>query len=70
MPVPDTLISGLVNNSKLSNKEVVEGINDLGEAKGIILKSKLDKASDNVSGQTVVDKTGYLTSLNSFKIND
>jgi pre-mRNA-processing factor 6 len=41
----------------------------LAEARGIVLSSKLDKMSDSVSGQTVVDPRGYLTDLNSLKVN-
>jgi pre-mRNA-processing factor 6 len=40
----------------------------LSEARGTMLSSKLDKMSDSVSGQTVVDPKGYLTDLNSLRI--
>ena len=40
----------------------------LAQARGISLKHKLDKMSDSVTGQTVVDPQGYLTDLNSVKI--
>ena len=40
----------------------------LAQARGISLSLKLDKMSDSVSGQTVVDPKGYLTDLNSIKI--
>jgi hypothetical protein len=30
----------------------------------------LDRVSESVPGQTIVDKTGYLTSLNSFRASD
>ena len=40
----------------------------LAESRGSSLSSKLDKMSDSVSGQTVVDPKGYLTDLNSLKI--
>jgi pre-mRNA-processing factor 6 len=40
----------------------------LAEARGTVLTLKLDKMSDSVSGQTVVDPKGYLTNLNSLKI--
>jgi len=33
------------------------------------LSSKLDKMSDSVTGQTVVDPKGYLTDLNSIKVS-
>eukprot|EP00614_Pseudopedinella_elastica_P016698 CAMPEP_0172649228 /NCGR_PEP_ID=MMETSP1068-20121228/241681_1 /TAXON_ID=35684 /ORGANISM="Pseudopedinella elastica, Strain CCMP716" /LENGTH=985 /DNA_ID=CAMNT_0013463579 /DNA_START=45 /DNA_END=3002 /DNA_ORIENTATION=- len=41
----------------------------LAQARGTVLSLKLDKMSDSVSGQTVVDPKGYLTDLNSIKIN-
>jgi pre-mRNA-processing factor 6 len=40
-----------------------------GEARGSALSSKLDKMSDSISGQTVVDPRGYLTSLDAMKIS-
>lgn len=40
----------------------------LAEARGTVLSLKLDKMSDSISGQTVVDPKGYLTDLNSIKI--
>jgi pre-mRNA-processing factor 6 len=40
----------------------------LAGARGTMLGLKLDKMSDSVSGQTVVDPQGYLTGLNSAKI--
>ncbi|XP_953980.1 pre-mRNA splicing factor (U5 snRNP-associated), putative [Theileria annulata] len=42
-------------------------LNLLGEARGEVLSSTLDKVTDNLSGQTVVDPKGYLTDLNSMK---
>jgi len=41
----------------------------LSQARETVLSIKLDKMSDSVSGQTVVDPKGYLTDLNSLKIN-
>eukprot|EP00624_Nannochloropsis_granulata_P000774 evm.model.NODE_1320_length_10197_cov_17.270178.3 len=41
----------------------------LSQARETVLSIKLDKISDSVSGQTVVDPKGYLTDLNSLKIN-
>ena len=41
----------------------------LAQARGISLSLKLDKMSDSVTGQTVVDPKGYLTDLNSIKLN-
>lgn len=40
----------------------------LSGSRGSALSSNLDRLSDSVSGQTVVDPRGYLTSLNSLKV--
>ena len=52
-------------NGNISGTQTVTG---LAEARGTSLSLKLDKMSDSVSGQTVVDPKGYLTDLNSLKI--
>jgi pre-mRNA-processing factor 6 len=44
-------------------------LTNLSDARGTVLSLKLDKMSDSVTGQTVVDPKGYLTDLNSMKIN-
>ncbi|XP_074288662.1 protein STABILIZED1-like isoform X1 [Silene latifolia] len=46
----------------------VTELTTLGKVRGTVLRLKLDRSSDSVSGQTVVDPTGYLTDLNSMKI--
>lgn len=43
-------------------------ITGLAEARGAVLSHKLDKMSDSIAGQTVVDPKGYLTDLNSLKL--
>lgn len=43
-------------------------IRGLGAARGTVLGMSLDKMSDSVSGQTVVDPKGYLTSLGNTQI--
>jgi len=49
------------------NQSIISGL--AAEARGAALSTRLDKMSDSVSGQTVVDPKGYLTSLNSLKVN-
>ncbi len=44
-------------------------ISGLASARGKVLGLNLDRISDSVSGQTTVDPKGYLTDLNSIKIN-
>lgn len=44
-------------------------LSQLGGARGTVLSLRLDRMSDSVSGQTVVDPKGYLTDLNSIKVN-
>eukprot|EP00559_Dactyliosolen_fragilissimus_P005788 CAMPEP_0184858404 /NCGR_PEP_ID=MMETSP0580-20130426/3511_1 /TAXON_ID=1118495 /ORGANISM="Dactyliosolen fragilissimus" /LENGTH=942 /DNA_ID=CAMNT_0027354529 /DNA_START=81 /DNA_END=2905 /DNA_ORIENTATION=- len=46
----------------------VSHMSGLADARGTILGMSLDKMSDSVSGQTVVDPKGYLTSLSNTKI--
>ena len=41
----------------------------VGEGRGTVLSMKLDRLSDSVAGQTVVDPKGYLTDLSSVKVN-
>ena len=40
----------------------------LAEARSTVMTMSLDKMSDSVSGQTVIDPKGYLTSLSNTKI--
>ena len=47
----------------------VQKLNEIGEARGALLSLKLDRMSDNVTGQTNVDKKGYLTDLASIPIS-
>ena len=76
IPLPDNMISGAASKSVLGNIDNSVGgdvstatpITGLAEARGTILSLKLDKMSDSVSGQTVVDPKGYLTGLNSVQI--
>jgi len=81
-PVPDSIIEGARNEISTNNSleassglESVSGVatvtnlNDIGEAREAALGIKLDKASDSVSGQTVVDPKGYLTSLSTLDVS-
>uniref|UniRef100_A0A1J3G438 Protein STABILIZED1 n=1 Tax=Noccaea caerulescens TaxID=107243 RepID=A0A1J3G438_NOCCA len=45
----------------------VTDLTAVGEGRGTVLSLKLDRLSDSVSGQTVVDPKGYLTDLKSMK---
>ncbi|XP_027159740.1 protein STABILIZED1 [Coffea eugenioides] len=47
----------------------VTDLTAVGEGRGTVLSLKLDRLSDSVTGQTVVDPKGYLTDLKSLKIN-
>ncbi len=55
--------------SSSSSSSVFSGSGGQAEARGSVLSQRLDSMSDSVSGQTVVDPRGYLTSLSSKKIN-
>ena len=52
-----------------SNPNKRSDLTAVGEGRGAVLGLKLDSMGDSVSGQTVVDPTGYLTSLQSQKIS-
>jgi pre-mRNA-processing factor 6 len=83
-PMPDHLLgakaSALSNSSNVIGGTMTPAYNGmetpgtstsmtgLAEARGAVLSLKLDKMSDSISGQTVVDPKGYLTDLNSLKI--
>lgn len=45
-------------------------LTQLGRARDKVLSLKLDRMADSVAGQTVVDPKGYLTDLNSVKVNN
>ena len=49
---------------------VVNNLTGLSQAREQVLSLRLDKMSDSVSGQTVVDPKGYLTDLNSLKVSN
>lgn len=83
-PLPDYLIesasqrSGVYTNTLdptlqrqggFDTPSGMQTVTGLAEARGTVLSLKLDKMSDSVSGQTVVDPKGYLTDLNSLKIS-
>lgn len=62
------LSSGLMTSLGQSNSNKVNDLTQLGRARDKTLGIQLDKMSDSVSGQTVVDPKGYLTDLTSFHI--
>jgi pre-mRNA-processing factor 6 len=74
-PLPDNIIGA--GRSEMTtaidpNVPIAGGTSTIGglaEARGKVLGLNLDRMSDSVSGQTVVDPKGYLTDLNSIKIN-
>jgi len=49
-------------------QSVVSNMSGLAEARGTVLGMSLDRMSDSVSGQTVVDPKGYLSSLSNTKL--
>jgi pre-mRNA-processing factor 6 len=72
-PVPDSILQMSRPDAKLVSGTASVGgsggsetaLTGLSEARGQMLSLKLDRMSDSVSGQTVVDPKGYLTSLSS-----
>ena len=69
-PIPDFVLAdnkgGLAQS--VDPKEGAQSVSGFAEARGTVLSLKLDKMSDSVTGQTVVDPKGYLTDLSSLKI--
>ncbi|EFH43070.1 hypothetical protein ARALYDRAFT_912309 [Arabidopsis lyrata subsp. lyrata] len=71
VPVPDTLlqekgiVSALGPNSRAAGGSETPWIDltSVGEGRGFLLSLKLERLSDSLSGQTVVDPKGYLTDL-------
>lgn len=49
---------------------VVTDIKSLSEARGQMLNMKLNKVSDSITGQTVIDPKGYLTAMSSSSTNN
>ena len=83
MPVPDSLLAAAQAENQahhtLDDRQQKYGgmqtpstpvtdLKSIGEGRGTVLSLKLDRVSDSVSGQTVVDPKGYLTDLNSMRI--
>ncbi|KAH7649739.1 Pre-mRNA splicing factor Pro1 HAT repeat [Cryptosporidium bovis] len=78
-PIPDHIIDSAKkesleilkesnNHSSKNETNHFYSLNELGTAKGNILSLKLDKAMDNVHGQSVIDSDNYLNTLNSLDI--
>ncbi|CAK4111729.1 unnamed protein product [Aphanomyces euteiches] len=82
-PVPDHILDSRAANNASSTvvlgtetpggmttsiSGMTSSLTGLAEARGAVLSLKLDKMSDSISGQTVVDPKGYMTELNSLKI--
>ena len=78
-PVPDTLLAQAAAEKETAGSVVGSGLETpaggatdltaVGAGRGTMLGLKLDRASDSVSGQTVVDPKGYLTDLKSMKMS-
>ena len=56
------------NNINSSSSGFKTNLSGLDEARSTVMSMTLDKMSDCISGRTVVDPKGYLTSLSSVKI--
>lgn len=69
MPVPDTLIqsaAGLASGQYATQDQgagATSAVTGLSQARGQVMALQLDRKSDSVDGQTVVDPAGYLTGL-------
>lgn len=65
----ETVTSINAFNGTQSTASTLSSLKDVGEARGQLLSFQLDKVSDSVKGQSVVNKEGYLTDLASIPIN-
>jgi pre-mRNA-processing factor 6 len=78
VPVPDNMLARAADaNASVSALDAAAGhhtlgggsttadLTAIGEGRNTVVQLKLDKISDSVSGQTVVDPKGYLTDLKS-----
>jgi pre-mRNA-processing factor 6 len=78
-PVPDSLLAGAAGRDATATAIDAQGpggletpmggattdLTAMGAGRNTVVQLKLDKISDSVSGQTVVDPKGYLTDLKS-----
>ena len=72
-PITDSIIDAARSSSKIVNSVssgdgTMTDMRGMSAAKDRMLQVKLNAMSDSVSGQTVVDPKGYLTSLSSVKV--
>lgn len=63
-----TVQAAEIGNQSSGFKSVVSNMSGLAEARGTVLGMSLDRMSDSVTGQTVIDPKGYLTSLSNTKL--
>lgn len=71
-PVPDSIVMNLLTSKdgvKALEVNEEDNIQDFREAKEVLLKSKLDNLENAVSGKSNVDRVGYITQLNSQKLD-
>ena len=77
-PVPDNVLmgaaaAGKTGNTVASGTETPYGatssLTEIGEGRKTMVDISLGRASDSVTGQTVVDPKGYLTDLGQVKIS-
>lgn len=60
-------LDGIATPAALSGTQT--DLTAVGEGRETVLKLNLQRMSDSVSGQTVVDPKGYLTDLSAMKIS-
>jgi len=74
-PLPDNVLASAASASESSKVDesasvgTASTLSGLASSRGKLMSMNLDKMSDSVSGQTVIDPKGYLTSLASEKIS-
>lgn len=60
--------AAIASTSAAAERGAVTNMSGVGAARGKVLGMSLDNMSDSISGQTVVDPQGYLTSMGTSKI--
>lgn len=68
-PMSSLLDNSINNSGFVSVVDTKSNLNEFGKAKNSVLSYVFNKMSSSVSGQTSVNPAGYITDLNSLKVN-
>lgn len=68
-PDANSMDTSVVGGNQYPSQTPITDLNELGVARKMNLGLKLDKMSSSVMGQSVVNKSNYITDLNSLRLN-